>query len=161
MVNFLGPAHRPPDSRLRNDVPGQRPPRAETARGGRLWTHPDGDHVLWHAEFGDAAPLRHGRLRGLHARPAVDRGPEGPPAQVLPPEIADLGTENPIEDYLTALRLLAAVADDVDVLTPVTAGFPTTRASAQRPGTQGLAARRVRVTITAARPETGHEQTPA
>ena len=34
-------------------------------------THPDWDHVLWHAELGDAPRLRHRPLRGRHAGPAV------------------------------------------------------------------------------------------
>ena len=41
-------------------------------------THPDWDHVLWHAEPRQRAPLRHGPLRGVHAGSAVERGLEGP-----------------------------------------------------------------------------------
>ena len=146
-------------------------------------THPDWDHVLWHAEFG--AARRYGtarcaaRMRDLlsnadwKARVAEGLPPEiaeeipldlfglitGLPAETaqIPwdgPEVRiiehpahaqghaallikehgvlvagdmlsdilmpfpDLGTANPIEDYLVGLRLLEAVADDVDVLIP-------------------------------------------
>jgi len=146
-------------------------------------THPDWDHVLWHAELGEAP--RYGTARGAafirDVRSQADwqaRAAEG-----LPPEIAgevpldlfglitglpdattripwdgptvriiehpahatghaallieehgvlaagdmlsdvlvpmlDVGTPNPIDDYLVGLRLLEGVADDVQVLVP-------------------------------------------
>ncbi|MFI9486441.1 MBL fold metallo-hydrolase [Promicromonospora sp. NPDC052451] len=148
-------------------------------------THPDWDHVLWHADLGDAP--RYGttrcaaRMRELRSEPGWQAGvTEG-----LPPEIADdvpldrfglvtglpawtaripwtgptvrliehpahspghaallvedhgvlaagdmlsdvfvpmlddfTGTNDPVEEYLTGLRLLEDVADDVDVLVP-------------------------------------------
>ena len=40
-------------------------------------THPDWDHVLWHAKLGEA-PRTVQPLRGFHARSAVERGLEGP-----------------------------------------------------------------------------------
>jgi glyoxylase-like metal-dependent hydrolase (beta-lactamase superfamily II) len=146
-------------------------------------THPDWDHVLWHAELGEAPRYGTDRcaaaLRGLRSQADW----EARVAEALPPEIAgevpldqfglitglpaetaqipwdgprvhiiehpahatghaallieergvlvagdmlsdilipfpDLDAANPIEDYLTGLRLLEAVADDVDVLVP-------------------------------------------
>jgi glyoxylase-like metal-dependent hydrolase (beta-lactamase superfamily II) len=146
-------------------------------------THPDWDHVLWHAELGEAPRYGTDRcaaaLRGLRSQTDW----EARVAEALPPEIAgevpldqfglitglpaetaqipwdgprvriiehpahatghaallieergvlvagdmlsdilipfpDLDAANPIEDYLTGLRLLEAVADDVDVLVP-------------------------------------------
>jgi glyoxylase-like metal-dependent hydrolase (beta-lactamase superfamily II) len=148
-------------------------------------THPDWDHVLWHAELGDAprygTPRCAAFMRDLRSKPDWrDRVAEG-----LPPEIADdvpldpfglitglpagtaqvpwdgphvriiehpahapghaalfieegrvlvagdmlsdvfipmlddfSSTNDPIEEYLTGLRLLEGVADDVDVLVP-------------------------------------------
>jgi glyoxylase-like metal-dependent hydrolase (beta-lactamase superfamily II) len=146
-------------------------------------THPDWDHVLWHAELG-AAP-RYGTARcAAFMRDLLSKADwQAQVADALPPEIAeeiplelfglitglpaetaqipwdgpgiriiehpahaqghaallieersalvagdmlsdilipfpDLETANPIEDYLTGLRLLEGVADDVEVLIP-------------------------------------------
>jgi glyoxylase-like metal-dependent hydrolase (beta-lactamase superfamily II) len=148
-------------------------------------THPDWDHVLWHAELGDAprygtarcaASMRDllsnadwkarvaeglppeiaeevpldlfGLITGLPAgtaqipwdgpRVRIIEHPAHAPghaalfneergvlvagdmlSDVLIPMLDDFnGTDDPIEDYLTGLRLLEGVADDVDVLIP-------------------------------------------
>ena len=53
-------------------------------------THPDWDHLLWHAQLGDGAPLRHGPLRGHCPRSAVGRGLRRPASPTLiPPDIAE------------------------------------------------------------------------
>ena len=146
-------------------------------------THPDWDHVLWHAELGEAP--RYGTARSAASmRDLLSNADwKARVAEMLPPEIADetpldlfglitglpagaaqipwdgpdvriiehpahaqghaallieergvlvagdmlsdilmpfpdLDAANPIEDYLTGLRLLEDVADDVDVLIP-------------------------------------------
>jgi glyoxylase-like metal-dependent hydrolase (beta-lactamase superfamily II) len=146
-------------------------------------THPDWDHVLWHAELGDAPRYGTTRcaasMRDLLSTPDwKDRVAEGLPPEIageipldlfgiitgLPPETTqipwdgpgvriiehpahaqghaallieergvlvagdmlsdilipfpDLAAADPIEDYLTGLRLLEGVADDVEVLIP-------------------------------------------
>jgi glyoxylase-like metal-dependent hydrolase (beta-lactamase superfamily II) len=146
-------------------------------------THPDWDHVLWHAELGDAPRYGTARCAAFLHDLLSDPDWKARVAEGLPPEIAediplhgfgliaglpaeaaqipwdgpevriiehpahaqghaallikergvlvagdmlsdilmpfpDLGTANPIEDYLVGLRLLEAVADDVDVLIP-------------------------------------------
>ena len=148
-------------------------------------THPDWDHVLWHAELGDAprygtarcaasmrellsnadwraqvaeglppeiaeeVPLdRFGLITGLPAGTAqipwegptvrIIEHPAHAPghaalfieergvlvagdmlSDVLIPMLDDFnGTDDPIEDYLTGLRMLEGVADDVDVVVP-------------------------------------------
>ncbi|MCR2808261.1 MULTISPECIES: MBL fold metallo-hydrolase [unclassified Microbacterium] len=146
-------------------------------------THPDWDHALWHASFGDAP--RYGTARCAAALREVLADPQWQAglAEALPPEYAeviplglfglitglpvgtellpwdgprvrilehrahavghaallvedarvlvagdmlsdilvpflDLAAENPIEDYLAALRLFQGVADEVAVLIP-------------------------------------------
>jgi len=146
-------------------------------------THPDWDHVLWHAKLGEAP--RYGTARGAaYLRDLLSNADwKASVAEALPPEIADdipldlfglitglpadaaqipwdgptvriiehpahaqghaalfieergvlvagdmlsdilipfpdLDAADPIEDYLTGLRLLEGVADDVDVLIP-------------------------------------------
>ena len=146
-------------------------------------THPDWDHVLWHAELGEAP--RYGTARcAAHMRDLLSNADwKARVAEMLPPEIAeeipldlfglitglpaetaqipwdgpqvriiehqahapghaallieergvlvagdmlsdilipfpDLDAADPIEDYLSGLRLLEGVADDVDVLIP-------------------------------------------
>jgi glyoxylase-like metal-dependent hydrolase (beta-lactamase superfamily II) len=146
-------------------------------------THPDWDHVLWHAELGEAPRYGTARCAAFLQNLLSDPDWKARVAEGLPPEIAedipldgfgliaglpaetaqipwdgpevriiehpahaqghaalmikergvlvagdmlsdilmpfpDLGTANPIEDYLVGLRLLEAVADDVDVLIP-------------------------------------------
>ncbi|HET6652413.1 MAG TPA: MBL fold metallo-hydrolase [Nocardioides sp.] len=148
-------------------------------------THPDWDHVLWHAELGDAPRYGTARCAAYLRDLRSDADWEARIAEGLPPEIADEtpldlfglitglpaeaaqipwdgptvrilehqghapghaglwveergvlvagdmlsdvfipmlddlnGTNDPIEDYLAALRLFEGVADDVDVLIP-------------------------------------------
>jgi glyoxylase-like metal-dependent hydrolase (beta-lactamase superfamily II) len=148
-------------------------------------THPDWDHVLWHAELGDAPRYGTARCAAYLRDLRADANWEARIAEGLPPEIAEetpldlfglitgvpaeaaqipwdgpsvrilehqghapghaalwieergvlvagdmlsdvfipmLGdlnhTNDPIEDYLAALRLFEGVADDVDVLIP-------------------------------------------
>ena len=146
-------------------------------------THPDWDHVLWHADFGDAPRYGTERCAAFMREVLSDADWRARAAEGLPPEIADdvpldlfglitglpagtaripwdgpavriiehpahaeghaallieerrvlvagdmlsdilvpfpdLGTANPLEDYLVGLRLLEEVADDVDVVIP-------------------------------------------
>ena len=146
-------------------------------------THPDWDHVLWHAEFGDAPRYGTARCAEFMRDFLADENWKARAAEELPPEIADdvpldgfgrltglppgtaqfpwdgpavriiehpahaqghaallieergvlvagdmlsdilmpmpdLGTADPLGDYLEGLRLLKGVADDVTVLVP-------------------------------------------
>ncbi|MCE7011449.1 MBL fold metallo-hydrolase [Kibdelosporangium philippinense] len=144
-------------------------------------THPDWDHVLWHAELGDVPRYGTARCAAFMQDLLSKADWKARAAEGLPPEIADetpldlfgritalpaeaaeiawdgprvriiehpahapghaalvvdgvlvagdmlsdlfvpmldLGTANPIEDYLVGLRLLEAVVDDVDVVIP-------------------------------------------
>lgn len=146
-------------------------------------THPDWDHVLWHAELGEAPRYGTARCAAFMRDVLADANWKARVAKALPPEIAeeipldlfglitglpaktaqipwdgptvriiehpahaqghaallieengvliagdmlsdilipfpDLATAHSIEDYLLGLRLLEAVADDVDVLIP-------------------------------------------
>ncbi len=146
-------------------------------------THPDWDHVLWHAELGEAPRSGTDRCAATMRELLADADWRTRVAEHLPPEIAgevpldlfglvtglppgtaqlpwdgpdvriiehpahaeghaallveergvlvagdmlsdvlvpfpDLDAADPIEDYLTGLRRLEAVADDVDVLVP-------------------------------------------
>jgi glyoxylase-like metal-dependent hydrolase (beta-lactamase superfamily II) len=148
-------------------------------------THPDWDHVLWHAELGEAPRYGTARCAAFMRDVRSDAGWKARVAEGLPPEIAEetpldlfglitglpaetaqipwdgpevriiehpahapghaalyieergvlvagdmlsdvlipmlddfTSTNDPIEEYLTGLRLLEGVADDVDVLIP-------------------------------------------
>lgn len=120
-------------------------------------THPDWDHLLWHAQLG-AAP-RYGTAR---CAATVRYQLSDPDAKAL---IADhlLDTEiagqvpldllglitAPVEDYLSALRLLEDVAGDVDVVIPghgsVGGGPDQVRARIERDRAYVLALREGRV----------------
>ncbi|HEU5204932.1 MAG TPA: MBL fold metallo-hydrolase [Candidatus Limnocylindrales bacterium] len=151
--------------------------------GSGFATHPDWDHVLWHAELGEAPRYGTGRCAAALRDLLSQADWKARVAEALPPEIAeevpldqfglitglpagnsqipwdgprariiehpahaqghaalliedrgvlvagdmlsdilipfpDLDAADPIEDYLSGLRLLEAVADDVDVVIP-------------------------------------------
>ena len=62
-------------------------------------THPDWDHVLWHAELGERAPLRYRPLRGFHARSAVQSGLEGPGRRGITAGDRRGGTPGPVRPH--------------------------------------------------------------
>lgn len=76
------------------------------------------DHVLWHSNFGDAPRF------GTARCPASTHdllSNVGWKARVLSDTLMpflDLEAADPIEDYLTALRLFESVAHDVDTVIP-------------------------------------------
>lgn len=59
-------------------------------------THPDWDHVLWHAELGDAPRYGTARCAAFMAQVRSDPDWEARAAEGLPPEIAD---ETPLDGY--------------------------------------------------------------
>ena len=99
-------------------------------------THPDWDHVLWHAELSTGLPAETAKIPwdGPHVRIIEHQAHAPGHAALLIEErrvlvagdmlsdvfipLLDVSAADPIGDYLAALRLLEGVADEVDVFVP-------------------------------------------